>query len=77
MKTPKSLTFGSLMLMLFAVLMLTCASCSPTMYWGTYKQTASGKHYKLKPAWGNHAGCTAMHHGQYVKQSTVRRQRFH
>lgn len=76
MKNRKSVSFGAAMLILLAVVMLTCASCSPTMYWGSYKQTASGKHYKLKPAWGNHTGCEAMHHGQYVKESTIRRQRF-
>jgi hypothetical protein len=77
MKNRKSISFSALLLMLFALIMLTCASCgNASMYWGYYKQTASGKHYKLKPAWGNHNGCAAMHHGQYVKESTVRRYRF-
>lgn len=76
MKNPKSISFAALLLVMVAIIMLTCASCSPTMYWGRYVNTASGKHYKQTPAWGNHNGCAAMHHGQYVKESTIRRYRF-
>ena len=75
MKKLSSLAFFLLMVVLFALIMLA-TSCSSTVYWGRYVQTASGRHYKQTPGWGDRTGCEAMHHGQYIKESTVRRYRF-
>lgn len=75
MKKLSSLAFFLIMVILMA-LMLLVTSCSNTVYWGRYVQTASGKHYKQVPGWGDRTGCEAMHHGQYIKESTVRRYRF-
>ena len=75
MKKLSSLSFFLIMLILVA-LMLLATSCSQTVYWGQYVQTASGRHYKQTPGWGDRTGCEAMHHGQYIKESTVRRYRF-
>jgi hypothetical protein len=76
MNNRKSISFTAFMLALLAVVMLTCNGCSPTVYWGRYVHTASGKHYKQVPGWGDRTGCEAMHHGQYIKESAVRRYRF-
>lgn len=77
MKNPSKVAFAMLIIILLTMLALTCSSCgSATMYWGQYVKTASGKHYRQTPSWGNRAGCEAMHHGQYIKESSIRRQRW-
>lgn len=75
MKKLTSLAFILLIIVLLSLILLA-SSCSQTVYWGQYVQTASGKHYKQTPGWGNRTGCEAMHHGQYIKPSTVRRYHF-
>lgn len=77
MKNLRKWAFAILIIALMALLMLTQTSCgSATMYWGQYVRTASGKHYRQTPGWGNRSGCEAMHHRQYIKESTIRRQRW-